>query len=102
MLSREPKKKNCNSQIQESNYKIEIWENVKLESGKKLPNEVVQVLNDDVKSINNSKASTSALDGYFLSLASKKFILLMIIILSVMMVVLILIIVQYVMCYRSI
>jgi len=43
---------------------------MKLESCRKLTNEVVQVLNnDDGKSINNPKTSAIALDGYFLSLA---------------------------------
>jgi len=43
-----------------------------LESCRKLTNEVVQVLNNDGKAINNPKTSAIALDGYFLSLAKKK------------------------------
>jgi hypothetical protein len=72
---------------------------VKLESCRKLTNEIVQILNNDGKSTNNPKTSASALYGYFLSLAEKKCILFLII-LAVMMVVLIMIIVQYVICYR--
>lgn len=44
---------------------------MKLESCRKLTIEVVQVLNNDGKSINNPKVSASALDGYFLSLTKK-------------------------------
>ena len=42
---------------------------MKLESFRKLTNEVVQILNNDGKSINNPKTSAIALDGCFLSLA---------------------------------
>lgn len=45
---------------------------MKLESCRKLTTEVVQILNNDGKSIDNPKVSASALDGYFLSLAENK------------------------------
>jgi hypothetical protein len=45
---------------------------VKLELCKKLTIEVVQILNNDGKSLDNPKVSVSALDGYFFSLAENK------------------------------
>jgi hypothetical protein len=44
---------------------------VKLESCRRLTTEFVQALDNDGKSINNTKVSASARDGYFLSLTEK-------------------------------
>jgi hypothetical protein len=69
---KEAKRNNYNSQIIESNNKIKTtWEIVKDESGKKIINEDVQVLNIDGKATNSPQAIASAFNEYFLSLVEK-------------------------------
>jgi len=72
-------------EIGESNIKITtIWKSVKLESGRKFADAIVQLLNNDRKSIiNNPHCIASAFSEYFLLLVEKiSFVMLIIIVIG--------------------
>jgi hypothetical protein len=69
IVIKKAKKNNYNSQILESNNKIKnLWEIVKLDSGRKNISEETQVLNIDGKSSNNPQTITNVFNEYLLSL----------------------------------